>query len=163
MHDLRAPLLDSPPLQRYGLPEVVYGTSPAAGADFVQELGGNFHTRLLSVFCRLVCSADVAAREVVVEYRNGEDSRFALAGASTSAAAASTVDYFFSAWLATDIFPVDTSVLAPLPPILLPPSFDFRIHVVNIQATDQLSRIRFTWERFYTTNQPKPNAPHAGT
>lgn len=151
---LEQPLLDAPPLQRFGLPELVYGVSPAAATDFVAEMPGQYFTRILSVFCRLMTDATVADREVVVEYRNANNDRFALAGAAATVPASSTVDYFFSAFLTTDIFTVDGSVLAPLPPILLMPTFDFRIHVVSAQAADQLSRIRFEREQFFTTGQP---------
>jgi hypothetical protein len=154
MHGLRAPLLDSPPLRRYGLPSLERGANPAAGADFVQPIEGQWLTRLLTVSCRLVCSADVASREVVVEYRDAEDVRYAVAGAATTLTAGETGDYFFSAFLGTDIFTVDSSALCPLPPLLLSPTHDFRIHVVNVDNTDQLSLIRWTWERFYTTDQP---------
>jgi hypothetical protein len=163
MHGRAQPLLDSPPLVRYGLPSFERGVSPAAGAHFTQEITGQFHTRLLTVSCRLVTSATVASRQVVVEYRDDGDVRVALAGPATSSPASQTNDYFFSAFLGTDVFTVDSTALAPLPPLLLPPTYDFRIYVANIQAADQLSNIRFTWERFYTTNEPALVSPHSGT
>jgi len=150
MHDLAAPVLDSPSLRRYGLPELVYGTAPAAGADFVQELGGAFHTRLISLFCLLTPSADVAAREVVLEYRNAADERFALAGAPVTVPASDVTSFFFSAYLGEPDWETDSTVLVPLAPLLLPPTFDFRIHVVNMDNTDTLTQIRFVWERFYS-------------
>lgn len=154
MHALRAPLLDSPPLGRYGYPEVKAGPQPAAGAHFTQPITGEFLTRLVSVFVRLVTSAAVANREVVVEYRTTEGSRYALAGSAVVQAASLTVDYFFSAYQPEVRQPVDTSQLVPLSPILLRPTDDFRIFVVNVQAADQLSRIRFVWERFYSRGEP---------
>lgn len=151
MSAFAAPLLDAPPLERYGLPEYVQGASPAAGADFVQALGGNYHVRLVSLFCRLVTSAVVAAREVVVEYRDAEDNRFALFGAPVTVSALDTVDYAFSVFQPRAEWSVDDSIIVPLGPVLLPPTYDFRVHVVNMDATDQLSRVRFVWERFYTS------------
>ena len=34
--------------------------------------------------------------------------------------------------------------------VILRPTQDFRVHIVNASATDQLSAIRFQWERFLT-------------
>ena len=144
-----APLLDAPPLTRYGLPELVYGISPAAGADFTQAVEGQVYVRLVSVFCRLVTDATVAAREVVVEYRDAADLRFGLSGAPVTVAASTTVDYAFSVFQGQADWPADTTILVPLAPVLLLPTWDFRLHIVNVQATDQISRIRYTWERFY--------------
>lgn len=157
-----APILDSPPLVRVGLPFVEYGVSPAAATDFSYTVKGDHFVRLVSVFCRLVCDANVASREVVVSYENQAGDRFGLAGAATTLPASQTGDYFFSATLGTDIFTVDSSALAPLPPILLRPTEVFKLHVVNVQAADQLSRIRYVVERFYTTNQPPSYVPTAG-
>ena len=153
MHAI-APVLDSPELYRYGYPTLEKGASPAAGADFVRTLDEGFAARLLSVHVRLVASADVASREVVVEYRDEADNRFALAGINTTVTAGLTADYVFSAFQPEAIATVDGSALVPLPPLLLMPAWDFRIHVVSASATDQLSRIRYVWERFYVGRPP---------
>jgi hypothetical protein len=147
--------LDSPPFQRYGFPSLNYGVSPAAGADFTQEVGGTYFARLVTVFCRLVTSGDVADRSVVVEYRDQDSNRYALAGASTTAPASTTIDYAFNVFQPEVVYPVDSTILVPLPPVVLNPTDDFRIHVVGVQAADQLSRIRFKWELFYS-NAPVP-------
>jgi hypothetical protein len=36
---------------------------------------------------------------------------------------------------------------------LLRPTDDFRVYVVAIDTTDQLSEIRFVWERFFTSGE----------
>lgn len=159
----RTPILDAPPYVRYGLPDVFTGDSPAAGADFLNKIGGTFAERLLTVFCRLVCSADVANREVVLEYLDNAGNRFYVAGAATVAVADTTVDYCFDAFRTVDTFTVDGSVLVPMAPIILQPTQAWRLHVVNIDNTDQLSRIRYSRERFYTTDHPSTPAPHSGT
>jgi len=143
-------IIDAPALQRYGLPELQYGASPAVATDFVQAVGGGFYVRMLSVFCRLVTDANVASREVVVEYRDQQAQRFALAGAPTTVAAGTTTDYAFDVFQGQADWPCDSTILVPLPALVLSPGCDFRVHVVNVQAGDQLSRIRFSWERFYS-------------
>lgn len=143
-----APTLDAPPLVRYGPPELVFGANPAAGADFTQAIE-RYWTRLVSVFVRLDTDANVANREVVVEYRSGDTLRFALFGAPVTVPANDVVEYAFSAFQPRAEWEVDSSVIVPLGPQLLLPGQDFRIHVVNVQVGDQLDRIRFVQERFY--------------
>lgn len=146
-----APLLDAPPLERYGVvPALEYGANPAAGAHFEQAIEGRYYARLLTVFCRLVTSADVADRQVCVEYRDAADQRFLIAGAPVTQSADSTNDYAFQAFVGQSDWPVDSTILVTLPPVMLSPTMDFRIFVDNIDNTDQLSQIRFLWERFFT-------------
>lgn len=159
MHALRTPILDAPPLVRYGLPEYLKGATPAVAAHFVQELGGNFFTRLLSVFVRLETDENAANRTVLVEYRTDEDARFMISGAPVVQTATTTTDWEFDVFQGQAEWTIDDSILVPLKPFLLPPAFDFRVFVDNIQAGDQLSLVRFTWERFYTTNQPPVDVP----
>lgn len=149
MSSLVAPVLDSPPLRRYGPPELVFGANPAAGAHFAAEVGQGYWARLLSVHVRLVTDANVANRELVVEYRDVQDQRFALYGAPVTVPASDTVDYVFSVFQPRAEWEVDSAVIVPLGADLLYPGTDFRLFVVNVQAGDQLSRIRFQRERFY--------------
>lgn len=145
--------LDSPALQRYGVPERVAPTSPAAGADFTQTVDGAFYARLVAVFVRLVTDANVANRLVVVDYRDSAGNRYDVQGPNSTQAASTTLDYCLSAFQADEKANIDGTALATLHPMLLLPSDQFRIHVQNMQVGDQLSRIRFTWERFYSDVQ----------
>lgn len=149
MPELVAPLLDAPPLRRYGPPTTVYGASPAAATAFVQAVDSGYWTRLVSVFCRLVPDANAANREVTLEVRDVQDQRVVLFGAPVTVPASDTTDFSFSVYHATPQWEVDSTVLVPLGPVLMYPGEDFRVNVVNVQAGDQLSRIRFQWERFY--------------
>lgn len=159
MSSLVAPVLDAPPLFREGIPELVKGASPAAGANFTYSIDAGFFERLIAVSVRLTPSADAADRTLAIEYRDDEDVRTALAGAPVTVPASDTTDFFFSAYLGQPDWEVISTVLAPLPPILLLPTHDWRIVVNNIQATDTLTRIRFWRERFYTTNTPSQDVP----
>lgn len=141
--------LDNPVLVPYGIPEYVKATSPAAGAAFTEAIEGGFYDRLVTVFCRLVTAADVADRQVYLEYLDPEGNRYAIAGAPVTQSASSTNDYAFQAFLGQSDWPIDDTILITLPPILLLPTFSWRIVVDNIAATDALSRIRFVRERFY--------------
>jgi hypothetical protein len=148
------PTLDAPPLPRYGWPSLEYGATPAAGAHFTQQIKGNYLARLVSLHCKLVASATVASREVVVEYRDAAGQRFGLSGINTTVKASETGYYDFNAFQPECIATVDGSALVPLNPVLLRPTDDFRVYVVAIDTTDQLSEIRFVWERFFTSGEP---------
>jgi len=145
-----APALDAPPLPRFGLPELVYGAAPAAGAHFTAAVSGSYALRLVSLHCKFVADANVAAREVVIEYRDEGARRFALSGINTTVTAGNTGYYEFDAFHPEAMATVDASALVPLSPLLLLPTWDFRLYVVNVQAGDQLSQIRYVQERFLT-------------
>lgn len=142
--------LDTPALQRYGLPERIIAASPAVATDFTQNVDGQFYARLVGVFCRLVTDANAANRQVVVDYRDVAGNRYDVSGPNAVQAATLTVDYCFSAYAPEEKTAVDGTTIVPLHPLLLLPTDQFRIHVAAVQAGDQLSRIRFTWERFYS-------------
>lgn len=150
MSGLVAPLLDSPPLRRYGLPEYVQATSPAAGGGFTQEVTGSFYVRLVCLFARLVTDANAANRTLRLEYRDADGNVYDVMGNPVTYPANTTEDYSFSAFQAVGEWEVDATNLVPLHPVLLPPTHDFTLTVDNVQAGDQLSRIRFVWERFYS-------------
>lgn len=151
---LVAPLLDSPPLVRYGLPELVKAESPTAGANFTVSLPGGFFTRLLAVSVRLTPDGNAANRTLYIEYRDDEGVRTAISGAPVTVPASDTTDFMFSAWLGQPDWEVASTVVVPLAPIILPPTHSWRIIVDSIQAGDTLTRIRYWQERFLTQDQP---------
>jgi hypothetical protein len=160
MREPPIPTVDAPAAVRLGIPEYVLGDSPAAGANFVQTIEGSFYQRLVSVHVRLVTDGNVAARNVAVEYRDAAGNRFALSSGPVTQSASSTNDWTFDVFQSQAEWPVATTyIISPLKPLLLLPTMDWRIVVDNIQATDQLSRIRFIRERFYTTSQPTTRPP----
>lgn len=151
----QAPLLDSPPLIRYGeVPTLEYGTSPAAGAGFVFPVDGRYYLRLITVFFRLVTDANAADRSVNIQYRNHDDLPYLIAGAPVVQTASTTTDYAFQAFVGQSDWPVASTVLVTLPPVLLVPTHDFIITAENIQATDAFTRVRFLYERFWTGAPP---------
>lgn len=144
------PLINNAPFGRYGVPERVVGAIPAAGADFTQAIDGQFYARLNTVFVRLVTSAAVANRQVVLEYRDQGNNRWSVTGASAAQTAGTTVDYYFSCFRPEEKTALDGTTVLPLDPLILLPTDNFRVHVALMDAGDQLSRIRFVWERFYS-------------
>ncbi len=162
MPGLRTPELDAPPLLRYGLPEYVRRPNPAVATNFLESLGGDFYVRLLTVFCRFVADGNVANREIGLEYRDNQANRYYLSGSGTAVTAGLTRDMCWSWNQGSVLVATDGTHLMPLTPLLLTPTHDFRIVVAAAQVGDQLARIAFTWERFYTTGQPvryEPSGP----
>lgn len=135
-------------LEPFGLPSLNFGAQPAAGADFTAAVDSAYPARLIAVFCRLVTDGNAANREVVVEYRDAGGNRFAVAGAPVVVTASTTTDYSFQHGLGQPDWPIDSTIIVPLQPFLLVGSWSFRVHVVNVQATDQLSRIRYVWQQY---------------
>jgi hypothetical protein len=133
-----------------GFRETIKGVAPAAGADYAVTMDPRYVTLLESVFVHLVTDANAANREVVLEYRTGEALRFAVFGAPTVVTATTTVEYSFVAGLPSASWPIDSTILVPFEPLPLVGSESFRLHVVNMQATDALTLIRYTWQRFFT-------------
>lgn len=149
--------METPGLLRYGWPSLFTPPAPAAGASYSYTIPGNYLVQPLSVHVRLVADANVASREVVVEYQDAAGSRFDLNGVATTVTAGLTADYVFSAYQAVAEFTVASSALVPLHPVILVPTEILKITVVNIQATDQLSLIRIRWQQF-ESNSPVPGA-----
>lgn len=147
--------LDNPPLHRYGtVPALERGVSPAAGAEFSTTIDGRYFVRLITVFCRLVTDANVADRQVSLQYLDEAGNPFAIMGAPVTQAAATTTDYAWQAWLGQPDWPVSGTVLIPLAQVILQPPYSWKIDVDNVQATDALTRVRYLSDRFYTGAPP---------
>ena len=123
--------------------------APAAGANFAQTVNDGLYWRLVSVAFRLVTSADVADREGTLEYRDQEGNVYDRMGAPVEVTADTTIDYVYSAFQPEAAWPINSTILVPLHPVLLPPGHSFNIVVVAIDNTDALSRIRYVVEKFY--------------
>jgi hypothetical protein len=136
-------------MRRHAPPELVLVDPPAAGANFTQAVNDGYWWRLLSITCRLNTSATVADRTVRVEFRGADAVPFLLNGNPvTYPASTSNEDFAFNVWQTEGAWEVGGANLGCLAPILLQPGQDFRLTVVNIQAADTLTRIRYVVERF---------------
>lgn len=131
--------------------EIVNGVQPAVATDFTLKIVGDYDTRPISAFVKLVTDATAANREVVCQYLDGDGGTILTHGAGTTVPASQTAFYAFSQHFTTDIFTVDSSALCPLTPMFLEPGWSIKLHLVNAQAGDQLSAIRIGLERFETS------------
>jgi hypothetical protein len=149
---LAVPEIDSPPLVRFGLPELVYGASPAAGASFQWTFSHADAVRLVSVFFKLTPDATVANRTPYIEFLDQAGSRFALSGAPVTVPASDVTDFYFSAWRTYADWEVDSTVIAPLERTLLLRGQSWKISATNLQAADTITAVRFVYERFFLTS-----------
>ena len=133
-----------------GFRERVNGIAPAAAADYAVTIEGRYVTRLVAIKCLLTTDANVANREVVLEYRDAEANRIMLMGAPVVVTASDTVTYVFQRGQGQAEWSCDDSIIVPLIDEPLTPGESFRLHIVNAQVADTLTVIRYTWERFYT-------------
>lgn len=144
------PDVGSPPLLRDGFPSFSNQASPAAATDFTAQVAGQYYERLLTVWCRLVTASDVGDRAVTLQFQTDNGNVYRTCGAATVAAASTTIDYSFSVFQPATEFPVDATILVPLDPILIPPTFKWALHLVGAQTTDAISRVRVYSERFFS-------------
>lgn len=158
--ELAAPLVGAPPLLRHSPPELVIGASPAAGANFTKAVDDGLWWRVLSVAARLNTDANAANRTARIEYRGTDAVPFLIAGNPVTYPA-STVDedFVYSVWQPEGAWEVGSANLAALPAVLLQPGQDFRLTIVNIQATDALTRVRYIVERFWPPSSGYYPAP----
>lgn len=160
LDELVAPLLGAPPLRRHSPPELVIAQAPGAGLNFTQAVNDGLWWRVLSVSARLDTDATVANRTVRIEYRGQDAVPFLIAGNPVTYPASTVAeDFVYSVWQTEGAWEVGTANLGVLPAVLLQPAQDFRLTVVNIQAGDALTRIRFMVERFWPPSSSEYPAP----
>ena len=130
------------------IPEVVPQTPPGAGLNFTYTCEPAWIQRLLVVTATFVADANVADRTVLLEYLDGNGNIFYREGQGAVVQATTTETYSFNAFRGDADFDTNGFAFLPLLPIWLTGGQSVRIAASGIQATDQFSAIRFTWERY---------------
>jgi hypothetical protein len=126
--------------------------SPAAGANYSFTVGSLSSTwvRIVAVTATLATDSNVANRLFSVDYRSGRagtmirNAATVLITANTSA----TVFQWDHAHTSSE-WQTGTPVFAPLVDIILTPGWTVQLTVDNIQATDAITAIGVTLEKFY--------------
>lgn len=121
--------------------EVVYGTTPAAGANFSLTSPGRPGWLLVAVTFRLVTDATVADRAVTVDYDDGNGSLFASNGFGAVVQATTTELFAFQANVGQAAWNTEGQAFVPLLPAEFQGGQKLQVNVLNIQATDQLDRL----------------------
>ena len=121
---------------------------PAVATNATRTFDGYGLRRLLSLVFTLATDGNAANRYVTVEYQGKDGNAFAVAAAGVTVSASSTQRFAGSAFRGEAEWATNTDVLFPLLPVLGFPGDVLTIVVANIQAGDQLSKIRGVEERF---------------
>lgn len=145
-----------------GFDEIVKGATPAAGANFVYRITGQYSSRLLSIVFTFVADANAANRAITVDYCDPDAAVWASNGfgavvtASTTQVFSGLIDRGVAEWAS------GTSVFFPLTDLFIDPGNSIRINVGSKQATDQLSAIMMVIERFPTGPRGYPEGAIPG-
>lgn len=124
--------------------------SPAVATDFTLTLDPRYVWRFVSVRATIATDANVASRELTVQYLDANGNVFDECRGGTTIAASKTVSVVFSAFQPTASGANDSWAIVPLHSPLLEGGLQMRVHIVNVQAGDQLSAVRTYAEKFYT-------------
>lgn len=139
------------PVDPAWVPDVLRRDNPAAGANATIAVSSYAYVPRAIVF-RLVSDANAANRIVEVRYTTDDGYAFCRNGPGRFQVASETTDYCgknhqaFSDWTSSGAS--FTPVYFPLEPLRLEPGTQVRIVVGGIQATDQLSAIALTVDRY---------------
>lgn len=141
-----------------GFQSVVRGVTPAAGAGFSLTIDPRWRWRLLSAVFTLTADANAANRYVTIEYQEDDGVPFAVDAAAVVVTANSTQRFVGQFYRGVAEWAANADVLFPLTPLYLDGGTLLKISVAAIQATDQLSAIRFVFDRFQTGGEPYTQA-----
>jgi hypothetical protein len=134
------------------VPEIVPQTAPAAGASFAYTCEPTWIQRLLCVTCTFVTDANVADRTLRLEYVTTGGLTFYREIQGGVQQATTTARLSWQSHRGAADFDTNGFVVLPLLSCWLTGSQQVQLNVTNIQATDALSAIVFTWER-YTSDE----------
>jgi hypothetical protein len=130
--------------------QVLPQASPAAGAGFTYANDGSYWELIDSVSFKLVTGGNAANRQVTLSILDGSGVALATLPAASVQTASLTWNYTWSRDFATFNTVVGLAVTAPLPGLLLQPTYSVVVAVGAIDAADQISNIRLYAERFVT-------------
>jgi hypothetical protein len=143
-----ARLLTDPPGYVQGWQEIVYGPDPAAGASYSHQVDGRWSERVILAEALFTASAAVANRDVLFTVANADGLILSRGTAVRSAAAGNVVGISGQQGMPYDISAVSGWAVGPLPRLLMPPGWFFRLDIINVQAGDTLTGVRLVVQRF---------------
>jgi hypothetical protein len=124
-----------------GWQELVYGSPPNAGADYVYTV----HTASLwplSVMCRVTCSNAVGERRPVLEYRDQNGSRYMTAGADVGLAASQSQSFSWVPNAGPGAWPVDDVAMLELPQQVLKRGYQLAVRLAGGDVADQIDTVK---------------------
>jgi len=146
---------------REGFADLIAGAQPAAGIDYGYVVPGEAVVRPLAVFARLTTSAVPGDRAGMLEFRSSDGQVYAVAGTDVTVGGASSAGFNYLAGLGESMRPLGDVAMAPMPRLVLWPTFQLAVRIVNGDAGDQLSGVRLMVERWTTESTPAAPATTA--
>lgn len=132
------------------LPSIPAVASPAAGAGFSLVVPAGYWQRGNSLAFRLVTDANAATRQVTLTLVDEDGITLDAIIPNGTQITALTRDYVFSINQATQNALVGGVFVSPLFKQFLRPQWSLVVGVTLVQATDQVSRIRWNCDQFIT-------------
>lgn len=131
--------------------------NPSAGANLPITIGGENWIRVLSCIATLSTDANAANRFVSLDFINARGVTYVrnAVGVVVIANVASQV-FAWSEQLATGQAVANTTFLAPVSSLFLPPMDVIQLTVDNKQAGDTLTNVHFVIERYPTGPRGQP-------
>lgn len=150
--------LGAQPAGRLAHQELIEGDTPAAGAEYVYRVPGDWDVRPLVVWCQLATDATAGNRQLVLELRDGQGRRYAIFGTDVQLSPSSSQEFAFQAGAPEGMWPVDDVAVVPLQPLYMWPTYQLALRIVGAGAGDQLSGIRLTVEKYTTARARRRQA-----
>lgn len=132
------------------LPSIPAVASPAAGVGFTLTVPPSYWWRGMSLVFRLVSDGNAATRQVTLALVDEDGVTLDLIIPGGTQIASLTRDYVFSINQATQNALVGTAFVSPLFQQFLRPQWSLVVGIASVQATDQVSRIRWNCDQFIT-------------
>jgi hypothetical protein len=146
------PGFTAPFTREQGYTDFFTPASPAAGANYSFTIGSLSvdYARIVAVKATLATDANAADRLFSVDYRSGRAGTMIRNAATVliTANQAATVFQWDHAHSVSE-WQTGTPVFAPLVDIVLTPGWTVQLTVDSIQATDAITAIAVTLEKFY--------------
>lgn len=137
--------------------------APAAGAVFTDTVPGHHYARILAVRCSVSTDSNAANRLVTFDFVNARGSTFVQNGAAVIVTASTTGQVFeWSVSRTVSEWNTNTPIWAPLADLFLPPAFQFKINIQNIQVGDTITGISIWREHFPTGPRGFPDGQVIG-
>lgn len=134
-----------------GFPDWLDVTQPAAGANASVTVPGDWGCAVIAARAVLTTSATVANRFVSIDYVDARGTVRASSGTAVAIPASQTnVQTDFQSGRGSVMSASGSPTAAPLLYTYLPPGFTIRFTVLNIDTTDQLSKLSL-WLAKYPT------------
>jgi len=122
--------------------------APAAGATYTYTLTRYDRARLVFAAVTLTTDSNVANRYLTIEYLDGAGVAITADGAAVTVSASTTNQRFVGVLRrGVSEWATNTDIFFPLGGVWIEAGQRVKVNVANIQATDQLSNIRLTFDR----------------